>query len=109
MTLRFYDQKAYLQAIPLFKTYKHFAKDDIVKFYWAISLIQTSQAEEAVPILKTLSENAEGIIQSEARQNYPIALIANGEIEIARGVLKEWTLDKKNADKANAILTKLKQ
>jgi hypothetical protein len=105
--MRFYDQKAYFQAIPLLKNYKHFAKDDIVKFYWAISLIQTGQAADAVPILEKLSTDAEGIIQLEARQNYPIALIANGEEEKAKILLAKMAMDKEGGTKAKDILTKL--
>jgi hypothetical protein len=105
--MRFYDQKAYSQAIPLLKNYKHFAKDDIVKFYWAISLIQTGQPAEAVPILEKLTTDAEGIIQVEARQNYSIALIANGEVEKAKILLEKMVMDKEGGTKAKDILTKL--
>jgi hypothetical protein len=107
--MRFYDKKEYAKAIPLFKTYKHFATDDIVKFYCAISLVQTSNSVEALPILEKLSADAEGIIQKEARENYPIALIAHGEIEKAKVELEKMIVDKVNEAKAKDILTKLNQ
>jgi hypothetical protein len=107
--MRFYDQKEYAKAIPLFKTYKHFATDDIVKFYLAISLVQTSNSVEALPILEKLSADAEGIIQKEARENYPIALIAHGELEKAKVELEKMIVDKVNEAKAKDILTKLNQ
>lgn len=108
-----YNNKEYVAAIPMFKTYlkenpdAHDVQD--IKFYLAVSFLGNKQTTDSKPILEELVQSTNQELKEDAQWYLSLTYARMEQPDAARELLKELTSSEKYGAKADKILNPAKQ